>query len=157
MGNKRGRINDVEGGFMRIIFNKPVNGDLIDINKLPDKVFSEKMLGDTIAYKPKKGVVYSPIDGEITMLFPTGHALGLKHESGLEILIHIGINSVNLNGSGFKSLVKINDKVKKGEELITFDLALLAKENINDSVIVILTSGGKFHNDILRRTVIDYE
>lgn len=142
---------------MGFLIDKVVEGSLIDVNGLPDKVFSEKMLGDSIAYKPKNSVVYSPIDGEVTMIFPTGHAIGIRAENGLEILIHIGINSVNLNGQGFKRFVKEGQIVQKGEKLLEFDLKVFSENNIDDSVIVILTNGGTFNIDLLKRVTISYE
>ena len=142
---------------MGVVINKVVEGNLIDVSSLPDKVFAEKMLGDSIAYKPKNGLIYSPVDGEVTMIFPTGHAVGIKMDDGMEVLIHVGINSVNLKGKGFITFVKDGDKVKKGDRLLGFDLKVLSDNNINDSVIVILTNGGVFKTDLLKRVKICHE
>lgn len=137
--------------------HKVTDGKLIDVKKLSDKVFADKMLGDTIAYKSKDGIIYSPVDGNVSMIFPTCHAIGIKLDNGLEILIHIGINSVNLKGEGFKKFVDEGSFVKKGDKLIEVDLELLSSKNIDDSIIVILTNGGKFKTDIFGRVSISNE
>lgn len=106
-------------------FNSPILGKAINISNVPDEVFASGMLGAGIAFEPSEGVVYSPCDGEIVQIFPTKHAIGIKSTEGVEILIHIGIDTVILKGEGFETLVNAGDLVKKGDKLITFDLEMI--------------------------------
>ncbi len=100
----------------------PMTGTIIDIEDVPDKVFSEKMVGDGLGIEPTEGVVTAPFDGEIVSLFPTNHAIGLRTKGGLELLIHVGLDTVDLKGEGFERLVEENQKVKKGDILLKFDI-----------------------------------
>lgn len=106
-------------------YKDPIVGERLDVKETPDEVFSQLLLGPGFVYMPEKGEVKSPIDGEITMIFPTGHAISIKHAKGFEILIHIGLDSVNLKGKGFHHVSKVGQKVKMGDLLLTFDLDLL--------------------------------
>ena len=102
----------------------PATGKLIALEEVPDPVFSTKMMGDGLAVDPSEGLVVSPIDGEVLQVFPTKHAVGLKTADNIEVLIHIGLETVAMNGEGFEAFVKEGDKVKKGDKLISFDLDL---------------------------------
>lgn len=116
----------------------PVKGEIIKLEDVPDDVFASKALGDGFAIKPVENKVYAPIDGEIAVLFPTKHAIAIKSDVGLELLVHIGIDTVNLNGEGFASHVNQGDKVKKGDLLLSFDMNIVnekAKSNISPIVI----------------------
>ncbi|MCA1042508.1 glucose-specific PTS transporter subunit IIBC [Bacillus infantis] len=110
------------------IFISPIKGEIKPITDVPDAVFSGKMMGDGFAIVPSEGTIVSPVDGKIVNLFPTKHALGLLSDSGREILIHVGIDTVNLKGQGFETLVKENDRVEKGQPLLKVDLDFV-KEN----------------------------
>jgi glucose PTS system EIICBA or EIICB component len=110
------------------IFVSPIKGEIKPITDVPDAVFSGKMMGDGFAIVPSEGTIVSPVDGKIVNLFPTKHALGLLSDSGREILIHVGIDTVNLKGKGFETLVKENDRVEKGQPLLKVDLNFV-KEN----------------------------
>jgi N-acetylglucosamine PTS system EIICBA or EIICB component len=103
-------------------FVMPIEGEIIPITEVEDQVFSQKMMGDGFAIIPAKGSVVSPVDGEVINVFPTKHAIGLKSKQGYEILIHIGMDTVNLKGEGFTVLVKDGDSISKGQEMIKFDL-----------------------------------
>ncbi|QCX32841.1 PTS glucose transporter subunit IIA [Caloramator sp. E03] len=121
-----------------IELTSPVKGSAIDIKNVPDQVFASGMLGNGIAFEPIEGVVYSPCSGEIVNLFPTKHAIGIKTKEGLEILVHIGIDTVEMKGEGFEAFVNVGDKVKAGDKLISFDLDLVkskAKSAISPMVI----------------------
>ena len=118
----------------------PVEGKCIDIVEVNDDVFSGKMMGDGVAVVPKVNVVCSPCDGELTMVFPTKHAFGITMNNGVEVLVHIGIDTVNLNGVGFKSFKNKGDKVKHGEKIIEFDDKYLSKEDLDTTVMLIITS-----------------
>lgn len=118
----------------------PVEGKCIDIVEVNDDVFSGKMMGDGVAVVPKVNVVCSPCDGELTMVFPTKHAFGITMKNGVEVLVHIGIDTVNLNGVGFKSFKNKGDKVKHGAKIIEFDDKYLSKEDLDTTVMLIITS-----------------
>ncbi len=92
---------------------------------------------DGVALEPTEGIVYSPVNGTIIQLFPTKHALGLKTEEGLELLIHIGMDTVEMKGNGFESFVSEGEKVKVGDKLIKFDMELVKKEHPLTSPIII--------------------
>ncbi len=100
----------------------PIKGKVIDITEVPDKVFSEKMIGDGVAIVPEDGLVVSPIEGEVVTVFPTNHAIGLRSKNGIELLIHIGLDTVELNGEGFKRITSEGARVKVGDQLMEFDM-----------------------------------
>ena len=106
----------------------PFAGKVSKLQSVPDDAFAQKMLGDGFAITPEENVVKAPCAGEIVQIFSTGHAVGIKTKKGLEVLIHIGIDTVKLDGEGFKKLVKNGDKVEVGTPLIEIDLDYI-KEN----------------------------
>jgi|LGOV01.1.fsa_nt_gb glucose-specific phosphotransferase system IIA component len=103
----------------------PMSGNIIKLEEVPDEVFSGKMIGDGFAIDPIEGKVVSPVEGTILQLFPTKHAIGIKTNEGLEILIHVGIDTVELKGEGFKAYIKAGDKVNKGQLLLEVDLEFI--------------------------------
>ncbi|WP_246943112.1 glucose-specific PTS transporter subunit IIBC [Bacillus pinisoli] len=103
-------------------YSSPLTGQVMQLDDVPDQVFSQRMMGDGYAVLPTEGVVVSPVDGTIVNLFPTKHAIGIESTNGREILIHVGIDTVNLKGEGFTALVSQGDQVKKGQELLKVDL-----------------------------------
>ncbi|NWN95118.1 MAG: PTS glucose transporter subunit IIA [Bacillus sp. (in: Bacteria)] len=125
----------------------PVRGQVVAIEEVPEPTFSEKMMGDGIAIKPTEGLLVAPFDGEVVQVFPTKHAIGLRGASGLELLIHIGLETVTLNGEGFETAVKAGDKVKKGDTLITFDLALIQEKAADTITSIVVTNGEAVHLD----------
>jgi sugar PTS system EIIA component len=116
----------------------PITGKVVNIEDVPDQVFSQKMIGDGIAIEPTEGVVVAPMDGEIVQIFPTKHAIGIRGKDGLEILIHIGMETVAMAGEGFKGHVVQGDQVKTGDTLVTFDLNLVKEkaESIISPVVI---------------------
>ncbi|WP_066496280.1 glucose-specific PTS transporter subunit IIBC [Abyssisolibacter fermentans] len=112
----------------------PLNGKLLAIEDVPDEVFSQKMMGDGFAIEPTNGEVVSPVNGKITTLFPTKHAIGITAENGREVLIHFGIDTVKLKGEGFEVLVSQNDTVKAGQPILRVDL-----DKVNKQVSSIIT------------------
>lgn len=118
----------------------PATGQLIPITKVNDSVFSQKMMGDGYAIRPTNGQIKSPADGIISSIFPTKHALGLTLENGIELLIHLGLDTVELKGEGFTVLVKEGDSVSRGQSLINMDLNILKQHNKESDVIIILTN-----------------
>jgi glucose-specific phosphotransferase system IIBC component len=127
-------------------FVAPLKGELVAITEVPDQVFAEKMMGDGFAIIPTEGMVVSPVDGKIVNLFPTKHAIGILSDGGIEILIHVGIDTVNLKGQGFETLVSENARVEKGQPLLKFDLDYIkehAKSTITPIVFTNLAAGEK--------------
>lgn len=115
----------------------PVNGLVVDLKEVNDPVFSEKMMGEGFAIKPVDGKICAPVKGTIKSVFPSFHALTLEAEDGLDILIHIGLDTVELDGNGFSSMIQEGQKVDVGELLIQVDLDFLAQNKKDDIVIVI--------------------
>jgi len=124
----------------------PVKGEVVDLSTVNDQVFASKTMGEGFAVIPSEGKVYAPFDAEVVTLFPTGHAAGLKKADGLELLIHIGIDTVNLNGEGFKALVKQGDHVRKGQELIDFDLEALKEKGYDMTTMMIVTNTQEYQS-----------
>lgn len=120
----------------------PMKGQVLDVGQSADEVFASKALGDGVAINPAEGMVCAPCDGTISLLFPTKHAVGITSETGVEVLIHIGINTVQLDGQGFEAFVAQGDKVKKGHKLIAADLDLIREKGMNPQTMMILPEGG---------------
>lgn len=118
----------------------PIVGQMVDLKDVNDPVFSSGAMGQGVAVKPSEGVVYAPADAEVTIAFATGHAYGLKTAKGAEILIHVGIDTVSMNGDGFDQKVAQGDKVKAGDVLGTFDAAKIAAAGLDDTTMVIVTN-----------------
>ena len=118
----------------------PIVGSIVDLKDVNDPVFSSGAMGQGIAVKPSEGVVYAPADAEVTIAFATGHAYGLKTTNGAEILIHIGIDTVSMNGDGFDQKVAQGIKVKAGDVLGTFDVAKIVAAGLDDTTMVIVTN-----------------
>lgn len=122
----------------------PIKGEVIELKDIPDQVFSSGAMGQGVGIRPAEGKVYAPIDGTIEVLFPTGHAIGLKGEDGTEVLIHIGMDTVELNGKGFSPKVKQGDAVKKGQLLLEFDIDEITKAGYKtDTPVLITNANGK--------------
>ncbi|MFP9131123.1 glucose-specific PTS transporter subunit IIBC [Niallia sp. BSM11] len=118
----------------------PIKGQLVPITEVPDPVFAGKMMGDGFAIIPSEGTVVSPVDGKIVNLFPTKHAIGIMADSGREILIHFGIDTVKLKGEGFETLVGENDEVKKGQPLLKVDLDFIKENATSTTTPIIFTN-----------------
>ncbi|EPR95510.1 MULTISPECIES: sucrose-specific PTS transporter subunit IIBC [Streptococcus] len=118
----------------------PIVGDVVALADVNDPVFSSGAMGQGIAVKPSQGVVYAPADAEVSIAFPTGHAFGLKTTNGAEVLIHVGIDTVTMNGEGFEQKVAQGDKVKAGDVLGTFDSNKIAAAGLDDTTMVIVTN-----------------
>ena len=124
-------------------FSAPITGNVIPMEQVPDPAFSQKMMGDGFAIEPTEGIVQSPVDGIVEVVFPTGHAVGLRSDDGSEILIHLGIDTVELNGKGFEVSVKQGDRVKSGDVLVKVDLDYVKSAGKKTVSPVIFTSGEK--------------
>lgn len=122
------------------VIQTPIVGDVVALSNVNDPVFSSGAMGQGIAVKPSQDVVYAPADAEVTIVFPTGHAYGLRTANGAEILIHVGIDTVSMNGEGFNHKVAQGDKVKAGDVLGTFDSSKIAAAGLDDTTMVIVTN-----------------
>ena len=129
------------GALLRtIVIGSPFHGESAPITASPDEAFAEKMMGDGATVVPCEGVVTAPCDATISFVFDTNHAIGLELEDGVEMLIHVGINTVALKGQGFKALVQEGDQVKKGDKLLEFDLDYIRENASSTSSPVLFTT-----------------
>ena len=124
----------------KITFASPMQGEVAPITASPDQAFAEKMMGDGVTLIPNSGDVVAPCDGTVEFVFDTRHAIGLSTEDGIEVMIHVGIDTVKLNGDGFEAFVKAGDQVKKGDKLLHFDLEVIREKVPSISSPVICTS-----------------
>ena len=122
------------------VIKSPMNGTVIPLSEVPDAVFSSEMLGKGFGVEPSEGKAYAPVDGEVTTVFDTKHALGLMSKNGVELLIHIGMDTVKLNGRGFDVKVKAGDQVKAGDLLAEFDMNLIKSEGYPVTTAVVITN-----------------
>ncbi len=116
------------------------NGEVIDLSEVNDPVFSEKMMGEGYAINPTKGEIVAPFDGEVSLVFDTKHAITVKDANGLEVLIHVGLDTVNLKGKCFDAKVSTGDKIKKGDILSTFDIEGIKNEGFATTTPVIIVN-----------------
>lgn len=126
------------------VIGSPIAGNAIELSCVPDQTFAEGILGPGAAIEPQEGKVYAPADGEVSTIFDTRHAIGLTLDNGAEILIHIGINTVELDGEGFTAFVSENDRVKKGQLLISFDKKLIEEKGYNTVTPIIVTNADDY-------------
>ncbi|WP_071392897.1 PTS sugar transporter subunit IIA [Bacillus tuaregi] len=118
----------------------PCNGEVIPLSEVPDAVFAEKMMGDGMAVIPNSGSFFSPVNGQIVSIFPTKHAIGIRTDNGLEVLIHVGLDTVELDGKGFELLVQEQQMVKAGDPLVKVDLEYLENQNKEIVTPVLITN-----------------
>ena len=137
----------------------PVKGKLINVEEVKDPVFAQSMMGQSIAIEPAENYVVAPCNGTLEAVFPTGHAFGLRMEDGTGILVHIGIDTVSLNGEGFKVFKKQGDKVKAGEKVVSADFSLINKKGLEASTMLIITEPveGKTYSFIEPQDVEKYQ
>ncbi|WP_343189985.1 PTS glucose transporter subunit IIA [Buchnera aphidicola] len=105
----------------------PLSGEIIQIEKVPDVVFSDKIVGDGVAIQPTGNSIVAPVNGKIIKIFKTLHAFSIKSDEGIELFVHFGIDTIKLRGKGFEKFANENQKVKVGDLIITFDLPMLKK------------------------------
>ena len=118
---------------------QPVPGKVIPREEIPDETFATGVLGDGVGIDPSEGVVYAPFDGEISNIFDTNHAVSIEGK-GMELLIHVGVDTVNMKGEGFKGFVHEGDQVKAGQKLIEFDIAKIKAAGYSPVTAVLLTN-----------------
>ncbi|HEM6421698.1 TPA: PTS glucose transporter subunit IIA [Streptococcus suis] len=130
----------------------PLSGQILPLEKVNDATFSKKMLGEGVAIIPKDGKVYAPFDGAITSLFPTKHAIGLTSDEGVELLIHFGLETVELKGRGFVSHVSDGEKVEKGQLMLEVDVEMLVAEGYDIVTPVVVTNTQEYLDVLLLST-----
>lgn len=130
----------------------PLSGQILPLEKVNDATFSKKMLGDGVAIIPKDGKVYAPFDGAVTSLFPTKHAIGLTSDEGVELLIHFGLETVELKGRGFVSHVSDGEKVEKGQLMLEVDVEMLVAEGYDIVTPVVVTNTQEYLDVLLLST-----
>ena len=128
-----------------IKLTSPLNGSLLPKSEIPDPTFADEVLGPTVCFKPgSDGVVYAPCDGVITQIFKTAHAVTISSNQKVELLIHVGINTVDLKGQGFEALVHDDEKVTAGQPLIKFDQEVIARANLSNLVPLVICNVSDF-------------
>lgn len=128
----------------RIVLVSPLRGKIVKLSEVKDEAFSSGALGEGVAIEPDEGVLYAPADGTISALFPTGHAVGITTETGLELLIHVGMDTVQLDGRGFRTFVEAGEVVKQGQKLIEFDIKLISEAGYSLETPVLVTNADDF-------------
>ena len=131
----------------------PADGELIPLAEVPDEVFSQKVMGDGFAVIPANGRVVAPISGTAVSVFPTGHAVGIETKDGVECIVHIGLDTVELNGEGFQPLIGQGEKVKAGQPILTFDKDLIEGKGYNLTTMVVFPSGYEHAFEFGHKTV----
>lgn len=116
---------------MSIIIKSPFKGKIVPIEQVEDIVFSQKMLGDGVAVLPEEGVVLAPLSEEISAMPASGHAFGMIIASGIELLVHVGIDTVDLNGQGFEVLIQNHQRVEVGQPVIRFDRSVISDAGLS--------------------------
>ncbi|MGP5430638.1 glucose PTS transporter subunit IIA [Enterococcus malodoratus] len=142
---KTAQITPIDLRIGDVTIQSPVIGEIVPLESISDATFSNEILGKTIAISSLDGTIYAPFDAEVKAVFPTKHAIGLESlATGAEILIHVGLDTVTLDGKGFNLKVKQGDKIEKGQTILTFDKAKIRSNQLNDVVLVVLTNSEQF-------------
>jgi PTS system beta-glucosides-specific IIC component len=142
--SKRKNNNDEKNDETRIAILAPLEGEAIPVTQVDDPTFSEEMLGRGVAIRPAAGKVVSPVSGTVTQMFDTSHAVSLTSDDGVEILIHVGLNTVKLKGSHFTVHAKDGDKIKPGDLLLEFDLTAIAGAGYDTVTPVVICNSDDF-------------
>ena len=128
----------------KIDISSPVNGEIVPIENVSDPTFSQEMIGKGVAVQPSDGKFYAPADGKLVALFPTGHAYAMTTNDGAEVLVHIGIDTVKLNGQFYTVNAKQGDDVKKGDLIVEVDLEGVKNAGFDVVTPIIISNSGKF-------------
>lgn len=139
----------------QVVLLAPLTGRVIPLEEVPDPAFAQKIVGDGVAILPAEGNLLAPVSGNVIALLESGHAIGMRSEDGLEILLHIGIDTVKLQGRGFMPRVRVGDRVAAGELLIRFDLALLQDAGFSPVTPVLITNEQQVVSEKRQQTDID--
>ena len=131
----------------------PVDGMLIPLHEVPAQMFSQKLMGDGFAVIPEGNIIVAPLSGVAESVFPTGHAVGIKTKDGIECIVHIGLDTVELNGEGFKPLIKQGTKIKAGDPMIEIDRELISSKGYSVTTMVVFPLGYSHEFDLGKKTV----
>lgn len=141
------------------VIKAPVEGRLMDVTNIPDETFASGLMGPTYAIKPTDNNVCAPVSGTISMIADSLHAFGIEGDTGVEILIHIGVDTVKLAGEGFEQLLKSGQRVQAGDPVIKFDREFVENNNLENAVMVIILNGDDYtinnKNDLLNVSTKD--
>lgn len=127
-----------------LILCAPLEGNCVDLKEVPDQMFASGIMGNGMAFIPSGNVLYAPCKAKVSMIAATKHAIGLVTPEGMEILLHIGLDTVNFNGKGFKVKVSVNDTVKQGQPLIEFDRTFFEGQHVNMITPLVITNSSDF-------------
>ena len=133
----------------------PMKGEVLDVSKSADPAFASKAMGEGVAINPSEGVIYAPADGTISLIFPTKHAMGITLNSGIELLIHAGIDTVKMEGKGFETFVETGAKVKKGDKLLSFDMDLVKEKGYQTQTIFLVADAKGKEVEVIEATNAD--
>ena len=133
-----------EDGKKQFPIFSPLKGEILELSKVSDQTFSTGCMGQGIAIIPDEGKLFSPVKGKVVSIFPTKHAFCIQCDDGMELLIHIGIDTVMLNGKGFKSLVSNGDSIEVGTPLLEFDLNLIKSSGYETTTLIIITNSSMY-------------
>lgn len=118
----------------------PTKGKVIELDQVPDQVFASRMVGDGVAFIPHEDLIKAPCSGKVVQVFPTNHAIGIESKEGLEVLIHLGIDTVELKGEGFQRLIEEGQEIKKGDPLAKMNLDLIKEKGKEIITPVVITN-----------------
>ena len=133
----------------------PMKGEVLDVSKSADPAFASKAMGEGVAINPSEGVIYAPADGTISLIFPTKHAMGITLNSGIELLIHAGIDTVKMEGKGFETFVETGAKVKKGDKLLSFDMDLVKEKGYQTQTMFLVADAKGKEVEVIEATNAD--
>ena len=133
----------------------PMKGEVLDVSKSADPAFASKAMGEGVAINPSEGVIYAPADGTISLIFPTKHAMGITLNSGIELLIHAGIDTVKMEGKGFETFVETGVKVKKGDKLLSFDMDLVKEKGYQTQTMFLVADAKGKEVEVIEATNAD--
>ncbi|WP_066497762.1 PTS sugar transporter subunit IIA [Abyssisolibacter fermentans] len=128
------------------VIYSPADGELIALSDIGDEIFSAGMLGKGCGLRPSEGCVYAPFTGKVVQIAKTKHAIGLISDDGVETLIHVGIDTVSMNGKGFELKVQVNDQVKRGQLLMTFSVSKIKEAGYDDVIVIAVTNTGDYED-----------
>lgn len=138
------RLKEMFGQSNEIVIQSPIRGEVYEITEVKDPTFGDKLLGDGVAIRPETGRVVAPVDGTVATIFETKHAFTIVSDQGAEILIHIGLDTVNLKGEFYNAYVKDGDKVKTGDLILEFDMAKIREAGYDLITPVVICNTANF-------------
>ncbi|MCC0648523.1 PTS glucose transporter subunit IIA [Clostridioides sp. ZZV15-6598] len=131
--------------FKKKSIKSPISGKVIELSKIPDAVFSQKLMGEGVAIDSTGDIVYAPANGKVAVVAETKHAFVIELENGMELLIHVGLDTVNLKGEGFEALVSVGDQVKEGAPMLKIDRSLIESNGISLITPVTITNHSEYN------------